>query len=155
MASDLLRSVPNFLILLAYVFLQVALRGLTGRKRQLPRLGMRLLVPQGIGDFLFHRLGVFQEFSLVTLGLVLTVQAVQSILLLWRSDLRGGLAPARFIMALLVVFSVFNVYRSVLVLATGVPKDPLQPNPPEAPAAVVYLAVGLGLGFDVFWMAGA
>jgi diguanylate cyclase (GGDEF)-like protein len=154
-ASDLLHSVTHFLILLAYVFLQVALCGLTGRKRQLPRLGIRLLVLQGIGDFLFHRLSVFREFSLVTLGLVLTIQAAQSILLLRRSGLRGVLAPARFIMALLVVFSCFNVYRSVLVLATGVPKDPLQPNPLQVTAAVVYLAVGLGLGFGVFWMAGA
>jgi hypothetical protein len=115
---------------------------------------MRLPVLQGCGDLLFHRLGVFQQFSLVTLALVLTLQAVQSILLLRRGGLRGVLAPARFIMALLGVLLLQRLSQRGGAGDGSAPR-PTPTQPSGSDGSGVYLAVGLGLGFGVFWMAGA
>ena len=143
------------LVLLAYVFLQVALCELTERKLLIPRLGTALLALQVVANVLFYKLGVFWKFSLITMGIVMAIQATQIFLLLKRNAQRDTLVPARFMMLLLLFFACFNLFRSAVVLKVGVPKDSSQPNPLEAQAAVTYLSVGLGLGFGFFWMAGA
>jgi diguanylate cyclase (GGDEF)-like protein len=144
--------VADTLVLLAYVSLHVCILELTESKSQLPRLGLVLIVIQAGAYPVFRYLRSVNQFCIVTLGVMLAVQALQTAALLKKSGKTGTRAPVWFSVTLLAGFAAFNLFRSVAVLTLGTPQDPLSPNPFEVPAVVVFLGTGLGLGFAVFWL---
>ncbi|MGC1783118.1 MAG: GGDEF domain-containing protein [Acidobacteriaceae bacterium] len=145
--------VPDTFILLAYVFLQVCILELTESRSLIPRLGIFLLVAQGtVYGFVRHSPNV-EQFCIITLGLFLAIQALQTAALLKRSAMIGMAAPVWFSVALLGGFAAYNIFRSILVFLLRTPQDPQIPNPLEVTTALVFLGTGLGLGFGVFWMA--
>lgn len=144
--------VPDTLILLAYVFLHVCFLELTGSESLMPRLGIVLLVIQAAS---YPVLGQFHDperYGIILLGLVLTAQATQSVLLLRRSFREEIHAPVWFTGLLLTIFAGYNLLRSAVVFFLGTPQNPAYPNPLELTTAFVFLGTGMGLGFGVFWM---
>ncbi len=142
------------LILLAFVFLHVCFLELSGRESVVPRLGIALLIAQALSYFFYLHAHELRQLSVVTIGLLVAVQAGESALLLKKTNQKGMDAPVWFNIALLLGFAVFNLVRSAIVLVVGTPTDPQLPNPLEVSAAVVFLGAGIGLGFGVFWMEG-
>lgn len=145
--------VPDTLILLAYVFLQISILELTERPSLVPRLGIFLLVAQAIVYAFVRHLPNVEQICVVTLGALLAVQALQTAALLKRSAVVGMAAPVWFSVTLLTGFAAYNIFRSILVFVLGTPQNPQIPNPLEVTSALVFLGTGLGLGFGVFWMA--
>ncbi|MHB1938251.1 MAG: GGDEF domain-containing protein [Acidobacteriaceae bacterium] len=146
--------VADALILLAFVFLHVCFLELSESKSIVPRLGIALLIAQGLSYFFYLHEHQLRQLSVVTLGLLVAVQASESALLLKNANRKRMDAPVWFNVALLLGFAIFNVFRSIIVLIVGTPSNPQLPNPLQAPAAVVFLSAAIGLGFGVFWMEG-
>ncbi len=141
------------LILLAYVFLHVGILDLMTGKPRLPKLGLTLLVVQAIAYPGFRYIHHERQLYLVTLTIMLAVQVLQTAALLKNSATAGIRPPIWLTIALLVGFAGFNLFRGLAVLILGTPADPRAPNPFETMAAMVFLGIGLGLGFSVFWIA--
>lgn len=142
------------LILLAFVFLHVCFLELSKRESIFPRLGMTLLIAQVLSSLFYLHAHELRQYSAVTLGLLVAVQAGESALLLKKTNEGWMEAPVWFNVALLLGFAAFNLVRSAIILAVGTPADLQLPNPLQVPAAIVYLGVASGLGFGVFWMEG-
>lgn len=154
-SADAFVLLADTLILLAYVLLHVSFLELTESASLLPRLGLYLLAAQAAAYPVFRYLHDIRQMSVVTLGVLVAIQAFQSALFLKKTVKDGMEAPIWFSVILLAGFAAFNLFRSVVVLVLGTPSDPHLPNPLEAISAVVFLGVGLGLGFGVFWMTSA
>jgi diguanylate cyclase (GGDEF)-like protein len=147
-----LRILADTLLLLAYVFLQVSILEITASDSLIPRLGLILLAIQAALYPVFQWLHRAELFALVTLGVVLSIQALQTAAYL-RKQLKPGLVGCVALsIALLAGFAAFNVLRIVVLLAVGLPSDPRVPNPLELASGIVFLVTALGLGFSVFWM---
>lgn len=146
---------PDTLILLAYIFLHVCVLEITGSSSLLPKLGLCLLVAQAIVWAVGRNFANVEQICIIALGLALAAQTLETASLLrrYKDQDPGMIAPAWFTAALLTVFAFYNLFRSVVVLAMGTTQDPTSPNRLEAISALVFLGVGLGLGFGVFWMA--
>jgi len=146
------RIIANTLLLLAYVSLHVSILEITGNDSLIPRLGLILLAIQAALYPIFQWLHQAEKFAMVTLGVVLAIQALQTAAYL-RARLKEGLmASISLSISLLVGFAAFNVVRSMVVLTLGLPADPGAANPLELASGIVYLVAALGLGFSVFWM---
>ncbi len=143
---------PDTLILLAYVFLQVCILEMTESASLVPKPGILLLAGQAAAYPLFRCFHNVEQLCVVTLGLLLAVQSIQSAMLLKRHAIGEMRPPAWFGVTLLTIFATYNLFRSVVVLVLGTPQNPQFPNPLEVVTAYVFLGTGLGLGFGVFWM---
>ena len=143
------------LFLLAFVLLHVVFLELMESRVSLPRLGLGLLVVQAVSYVGLVRLEYAWNFSLVLMGVLVALQALQTAFLLWDKGQGGMVAPARFCMLLLLEFAAYSVFRTVVVMRVGVPMYYRLPSPLELPTAIVYLVTSLGLGFGVFWMTSA
>lgn len=152
-SSGLAVFLPDTLILLAYVFLHVCILELTDSASLFPGFGVCLLAAQATVYACARNFQNVEQICVVALGLVIAAQSIQTVALLRKSATRGMIAPAWFSITLLVAFAAYNVFRSLLVAVLGTPQNPQIPNPLEVTSALVYLGVGLGLGFGVFWMA--
>ena len=146
---------PHTLILLAYVFLHVCMLELTESPSLVPRLGISLLVVQAVAYLVFVHFGNVEQLCIITLGLLLAIQTLQSAILLKKAARGGMLAPVGFTITLLVGFATYNIFRSTVVLVLGTAQNVQTPNPLEMITAFVFLGTGLGLGFGVFWMTSA
>ncbi len=151
-SGDFLIIVADTLILLAYVFLHAGILELTENRSHVPKLGIALLVIQGAAYLVFEHLHEADRLCIITLGFLVAIQALQTAALLKRKVSAGMGAPIWFSFTLLVCFAAFNLFRSVLLIALGTPKQPQLANPLEVGSAIVFLGVGLGLGFGVFWI---
>jgi len=149
------RIFADTLILLAYVLLHLCILELTENKLAFPKFGAWLLAAQAGAYVVFLSIHHARQFSVVTLGLLVAAQALQTALHLTKTTGDGMRAPVWFSISLLVMFAGFNLFRSIAVLILGTPENPLTPNPFEVASAVVYLGTGLGIGFGVFWMTSA
>ena len=143
------------LFLLAFVLLHVCFLELMESRVLLPRLGLGLLVVQAVAYVGLVRLEYAWNFSLILVGALVAIQALQTAALLWREGHGDMTAPTRFSMGLLLLFAAYSVLRTVVVMRVGVALDYAQPNPLETVTAIVYLGTSLGLGFGVFWMTSA
>lgn len=152
-AASLLMAADG-LILLAFVFLHVCFLQLSGRRSIVPRVGIALLIAQALSCLIFLHARHLREYSAISLGLLVAIQACESALLLKKSHQRWMGAPAWYNITLLLGFAAFNLVRSAIILVFGTPKSLRLPNPLEAAAAVVFLGAAIGLGFGVFWMEG-
>ena len=153
-ANRPLLLVADTLILLAFVFLHVCFLELSESESQVPRLGIALLIGQMLSFLFYRHLHDARQMSAVTLGLLLAVQACQSAVLLKKTKREGMDAPVWFNITLLLGFAIFNLFRSAVVLVRGTPTNSQLPNPLQVTAVVIFLSVGIGLGFGVFWMVG-
>lgn len=145
----------NTLILLAYVLLQTGFLELMGSKSLLPKLGLYLLLIQAGLYPIYRHMHVARQMSVVTLGVLVAIQALHSAEFLMKANKEGLGPPIWFTITLLTAFALFNLFRSGVVLVLGVPTDPRLPNPLEAVTAVVFLGAGLGVGFGMFWLTSA
>jgi diguanylate cyclase (GGDEF)-like protein len=154
-SADASAIIAYTLILLAYALLHVGILELMVGKPRLPKLGLTLLVVQAIAypGLLYIRHG--RQLYLLTLAVMLAVQALQTAALLKNSATAGLQAPIWFNVVLLVAFAGFNLFRGPAVLILGTPASPWALNPFETMGAIVFLGIGLGLGFGVFWIATA
>jgi diguanylate cyclase (GGDEF)-like protein len=154
-SADASAIIAYSLILLAYVLLHVGILELMAGRPRLPKLGLTLLLGQAIAfpGFLYTHHG--RQLYLVTLAIMLAVQALQTAALLKNSVIAGMDPPIWFTVVLLLGFAGFNLFRGIAVLILGTPADPRAPAPFETMAAMVFLGIGLGLGFGVFWIATA
>jgi diguanylate cyclase (GGDEF)-like protein len=150
--ADSSRLAAYTLILLAYVLLHVCILELTEIQSLQPTLGIALIAVQAAGYPVFRYLHSVTQLCIVTFGIVVAVQALQTVALLKKATRTGIRAPAWLCIALLVGFAAFNLFRSTAVLLLGIPKDLLAPHPFEVASAIVFLGTGLGIGFAVFWM---
>ena len=144
--------VPDTLILLAYVFLHTCILELTESGSLMPKLGIFLLAAQAVAYMDFRHFQNVEQLCVITLGLVLAVQVIQTAALLRKSVKNGMRAPMWFSITLLTGFAAYNLFRSGVVFVLGTPQNPQLPNPLELTSAFLFLGVGLGLGFAVFWM---
>ncbi|MES2220154.1 MAG: GGDEF domain-containing protein [Acidobacteriota bacterium] len=142
------------LILMAFVFLHVCFLELGESESRIPRLGIVLLATLGLSCLFYLHAHVLRRDSVVTLGLIIALQAAESAMFLKRAYKHRMDAPVWFNITLLVIFAVFNLIRSLVVLVVGTPTRLDQANPLQATAAVVFLGAAIGLGFGVFWMEG-
>lgn len=147
--------VPDTLILLAYVFLQVCILEMAESPSLLPRLGLCLLAAQGLVYCVVRNRPNAEQICVIALGLAVAAQALETAALLrrYKDQDPGMTAPAWFTAALLTAFAFYNIFRTTIVLTFGTVQNPQAPNPLETVSALVFLGVGLGLGFGVFWMA--
>jgi diguanylate cyclase (GGDEF)-like protein len=143
------------LILLAYVLLHVGILELMAGRPRLPKLGLTLLTVQAIAYPAFRYIHHERQLYLVTMAIVLAVQALQTAALLKNSATAGMRPPIWFTIVLLLGFAGFNLFRGLAVLILGTPTDPWALNPFQTTGAMVFLGIGLGLGFGVFWIATA
>jgi diguanylate cyclase (GGDEF)-like protein len=148
------RIVANTLLLLAYVSLHVSVLEITGSNSLIPRLGLILLGVQLALYPVFQWVHQAEPLAMVTLGVVLAIQALQTAAYLKKHLKEGLVACISLNISLLVGFAAFNVVRSMILLATGLPSDPQAPYPLELASGIVFLVAALGLGFSVFWMTG-
>ncbi len=153
-AADSLILVADAMILLAFVFLHVCTLEVTDSESRLPRLGIVLLMLQAAVFPVFQYLGSVDHLCAVMLGVLVSVQAVETAWLLKKNVNAEMRVPIWFNVSLLLGFAIFNVSRSVIIVAAGTLNHPQLPNPLEAATAIIFLGVGLGLGFGVFWMEG-
>lgn len=144
---------PDILVLLAYVFLHTGILELTESKSPVPKLGIYLLGTQAACYPIFLYFRHPEQLCVIALGFLLAVQATQSAIVLKKSVNSGMKAPMWFSIVLLSGFAGYNLFRSGVVFALGVPQSPQTPNPLELTSAFVFLGTGLGLGFSMFWMA--
>lgn len=149
---SVLSIVPNTSVLLAFVMLHLCILELTEHHSSFPSLGAGLLVLQAIGYFVFLAMHHAREFGVVTLGILVAAQVLQSVAQLKKSMRNGMRAATWFSIVLLVAFAGFNLFRSTAILVIGTSTDPHVPNPLEVVAAVVFLSTGLGIGFGMFWI---
>ena len=147
-------AIADALILLAFVFLHVCFLELSESESKVPRLGIALLIAQALSCLFYLHVHELRQYSAVTLGLLVAVQAGESALWLKKANQGWMDAPVWFNFALLLGFAAFNLVRSAIILAFGTPHTLQLPNPLEATAAVVFLGAAIGLGFGVFWMEG-
>jgi diguanylate cyclase (GGDEF)-like protein len=152
-SSGIAAIVPDTLILLGYVFLQVCILELTDSASLVPKFGFFLIAAQAAVYACVRNFQNVEQICVITLGLVLAAQALQTVGLLRKSAIHGMVAPAWFSITLLTAFAAYNVFRSVVVACFATPQNPQIPNPLEVTSALVFLGIGLGLGFGVFWMA--
>ena len=153
-ATAPLLMAADALVLLAFVFLHVCFLELSERESIVPRLGIALLIGQALLSLFYLHAHELRQFSPVTLGLLVSVQAGESAFFLKKTNQGWMEAPVWFNIALLLAFAAFNLVRSVIILVLGTPTDLQLPNPLQVTAAIVYLGVASGLGFGVFWMEG-
>lgn len=154
-SASVLVLLADTLILLAYVLLHVSFLELTDSKYLVPKLGLYLLLVQAAAYSVYRYLHVVRQMSVVTLGVLLAIQALHSAVFLKKTAKNGLGPPIWFGITLLTGFALFNLFRSGVVLVLGTPTDPHLPNPLEAVTAVVFLGAGLGVGFGVFWLTSA
>lgn len=155
MPADAFVLLADTLILLAYVLMHVSFLELTESGPLLPRLGLYLLAVQAAVYPIYRYFHDLRPMSVVTLGVLVAMQAIQSALFLKKTAKDGMGPPIWFNITLLTCFAVFNLFRSGMVLVLGTPTDPHLPNPLEVASAVVFLGSGLGVGFGSFWMTSA
>jgi diguanylate cyclase (GGDEF)-like protein len=155
MPADVFVLLADTFILLGYVLMQVSFLELTESQSLWPRLGTYLLGIQAAVYPIYRYFHNFRQMSVVTLGVLVAIQALQSALFLKRTAKDGMGAPVWFSIAILTCFAIFNFVRSGIVLVVGTPTNPGLPNPLEAASAVVYLGAGLGVGFGAFWLTSA
>jgi diguanylate cyclase (GGDEF)-like protein len=148
------RIVADTLLLLAYVSLHVSILEITGSDSLIPRLGLILLGIQAAFYPVFQWVHLTEPLALVTLGVVLAIQALQTAAYLKNHMKEGMVACISLTIALLVGFAAFNVVRSMVLLNVRLPSDPLAPYPLELASGIVFLVAAMGLGFSVFWMTG-
>jgi diguanylate cyclase (GGDEF)-like protein len=148
------RLVANTLLLLAYVSLHVSVLEITGSESLIPRLGLILVGIQAGMYPVFQWVHLAEPLAMVTLGVVLAIQALQTADYLRKQLKDGMMAPMSLSIFLLLGFAAFNVVRSMVLLKVGLPADPRVPNPLELASGIVFLVTAMGLGFSVFWMAG-
>jgi diguanylate cyclase (GGDEF)-like protein len=146
------RIIANTMLLLAYVLLHVSILEITDSDSLTPRLGLILLGIQAALYPVFQWLHQGERLAMVTLGVVLAIQALQTALYLKKHLKQGMVASISLGISLLVAFAAFNVVRSMVLLTVGLPSDPHAPNPLELTTGIVFLVAALGLGFSVFWM---
>jgi diguanylate cyclase (GGDEF)-like protein len=144
--------IANTLILLAYVSLQVSVCEITGGSSKVPRLGLILLGTQAALYPIFQWVHHAEQFSLITLGLTLAVQSLQTAAHLKKHCKKGMAAAVWLSICLLVSFAGFNILRSIVLAVRGVGVGPQGANPLELAAGIIFLAIALGLGFSIFWM---
>ncbi len=140
------------LILLGFVLLQICILELTESVSLVPRLGIALLTIQFLSFAVYHYIHRVNPYSIVTFGILVALQALQAANTLKKSLRPGMLAPSWLSIAILVIFAVFNFFRSGAILLIGAPHDPTSPNPYQLVSVIVFLGTGLGIGFAVFWM---
>jgi diguanylate cyclase (GGDEF)-like protein len=146
------RIIANTLLLLAYVSLHVSILEITGSESLIPRLGLILVAIQAAIYPVFQWVHLGEPLAMVTLGVVLAIQALQTADYLRKQLKEGMMACISLSICLLLGFAVFNVVRSMVILTLGLPSDPGAPNPLELASGIVYLVSAMGLGFSVFWM---
>jgi diguanylate cyclase (GGDEF)-like protein len=142
-------------ILLAYVLLHVGILELMAGRPRLPKLGLTLLMVQAIAFPAFRSIHYGRQLYLITLAIMLAVQALQTAALLKNSASAGMRPPIWFTVVLLVVFAGFNIVRGLALPFLGTPASPWALNPFEMMGSIIFLGIGLGLGFGVFWIATA
>lgn len=142
-------------ILLAYVFMHVGILELMAGRPRLPKLGLTLLTVQAIAFPGFLHIHHGRQLYLVTLAIMLAVQALQTAALLKKSIIAGMHPPIWFTTILLVLFAGFNLVRAFALPILGTPASPWALNPFEMMGSIIFLGIGLGLGFGVFWIATA
>ena len=142
------------LILAGYVLLHACILELLKQRSRLPTLGLVLLALQPALFLYFCSIQRGRQLSIVAFGFLLTAQALQTALTLKRDRRKPMLPPIWFTIVLLAGFAAFNSLRSILVFVVGTPQSRDLPNPLQVTSVIVFLGIGLGIGFGVFWMAG-
>jgi diguanylate cyclase (GGDEF)-like protein len=146
---------PNTLILLAFVFLHACVLEMTESASDVPKLGIFLVLGQAAVYPALRYAHNVGRLCVVTLGILLAVQATESAWVIKKRAIDKLGAPAWFSFLLLLGFAGYNLFRSIAVAVLGTPQNPQFSNPLELLSAFVFLGMGLGLGFGMFWMASA
>lgn len=154
-SSGLAVIFPDTLILLAYVFLHICFLEVTESRSLVPRLGIVLLLIQCAAYPIYCNFKHVEQLCVITLGVLLAIQAFSSAIYLKKSAKPGMGAPIWFSIVLLAAFGSYNLFRSIVVLLLGIRQNPDFPNPLEIITALIFLGAGLGLGFGMFWITSA
>ena len=111
-----------------------------------------VLYAQILVDVMSWRGMLMPKAPVISLGVLLSLQASWTALALWRFARAKVRVPADFSAAILLCLSGFNLYRSTVELLTYHQKlhEGL-----TLLALVVSMASGLGIGFGFFWMTSA
>ena len=108
-------------------------------------LGIQVLVD------ISHQMGFSAgRLRIISIGLVIAIQAATTAVVLWRFSLRRVRAPALFSIVLLACFAAFNLFRSGAEIFDN--RNRLLHRDLEAAAFCLFIAVALGLAFGFFWM---
>lgn len=138
-------------VLLAFVLLHVAVLELTESHSLLPTLGLVLLLLQLWADLCVPSPGGERTFQVAVIGLLVAAQVSETALLLMKLGKRTIRGPAWFSAAVLIIFMLFNLARS-LAEACGLLKDHNLDYEVQVSAFAVYIALALGIAFGFFWM---
>jgi diguanylate cyclase (GGDEF)-like protein len=138
-------------VLLGFVLLHVAVLELAEGGSLIPSLGVILLLLQAAADLYVVRGGGSGSFQVAVVGLLVAAQVGETAFVLMRLGRRTIRVPAWFSAAILAVFMLFNLVRS-LAVACGLLRDRHLDYQVQVVAFAMFIAVALGIGFGFFWM---
>jgi len=142
----------DLFLLLAFIFLHLAICDLVSGEAGIPFLGGLLIAIQGVVDLYVLYTAGTSHLRAITFALAVSIQAGQTSYCL-RSVRKRDIRPAaRFGATILLSFICMNVLRvaaSVLGILRNHPRLSLEI---AAASFTLYLAVALGIAFSVFWM---
>ena len=150
--------VPDFLsgpcsdvaVLLAFVLLHRAVLDLLEEAPGLPRFGLILLGMEALAHVATFTLHSSGRVRVAVLGCLVTMQCLQTALLLIRRSRYGIRASMWFNAGILISFGVLNLIRSGAMLIGSLRASVLSPI--ETATFLAYIAAALGLAFGFFWM---
>ena len=145
-------ALAGTLVLLLFVLLHVAVLEMLERKSLFPKVGAALLGLQGLMYTYMFLVQFTPRLRAVATGLLIGAQAAQTASTMLRQTTRETRIPARFTAAILFVFSGLVTLRAVL-LTFGVIGNTSFSHDLLAVTVMIYIAVTLGVGFGLFWMA--
>ena len=136
------------ILLLSFVLLHMGVLELAEDESVFPAFGTVLLLLQAAMALSFLYGGGSARLRIFVAGVLVSVQAAQTAIVLLRVTKRAILISARFSAAILLSFAFFYTWSA----AQAFRKDWVIAPEAEIVGFVLYLSVALGIAFGFFWM---
>ena len=142
--------ISDLLVLLAFVFLHVAVIRVAASASLVPWLGIVLLILQTAAGFYRIYGGAGRDFRITIACLLIAAQTSETAHRLFRMCRRGERAPARFTGSILICVVIVNLARS-FGAASGLLHHAATFIKVEEITFAVYIVAAFGIAFGFFW----
>lgn len=143
--------ITDLFVLASFTLLHMAVLELLEADSLLPTFGLGLLAVQASVDLCLlygHGNGRLRAMAA---GLLIGTQACQTVVVLVPRANQRLRIPALFVAALLSLFAIVNISRSVAI-GLGFFQNPLEFYSVAVMTFAMFIAIALGLAFGIFWM---
>jgi diguanylate cyclase (GGDEF)-like protein len=142
----------DWLVLLSFVLLHVAIGAMRQKSSLFPKLGAALLTVQMAG-YLAMTYGHSMSRGRVALeGVLVALQLMETMGLLLRGTTAGRRLPAGFTAVVLGGLTGLNLFRSVALLVLPAFRVGAGRHDLETLAFLIFIAAAMGIAFGFFWM---